>query len=193
MYHSLRVAMNLPNTITLLRLLATPLLVWLAWHEREQGFLWLLFACLISDVLDGFLARHLQLQSELGSRLDSWADAAIYLSMPLCAWWLWPDLIRAELLWVLAVVASVALPALAGLIKFGQTTSYHTWSAKLAALGVASGALLMFVGGPVWLFRLATPLAVLAALEEIAITCLLRETHSNIPSLWHLLRRQRSR
>ena len=41
---------------------------------------------------------------------------------------------------------------------------------KLAALVVGGTAIMLFAGAPAWLFHLAVPVSVLAAVEEIAIT-----------------------
>jgi hypothetical protein len=65
-------------------------------------------------------------------------------------------------------------------------TSYHTWGVKLAALVVGSSAMVLFAGGPAWLFHLAVPVSVLAAVEEIVITLVLREPQANVRSLWHV-------
>jgi hypothetical protein len=46
--------------------------------------------------------------------------------------------------------------------------------------------MVLFAGGPAWLFHLAVPVSVLAALEEIAITLVLREPQANVRSLWHV-------
>lgn len=89
-------------------------------------------------------------------------------------------------------MVSLGLPTLVGLIKFRRTTSYHTWGAKLSALTVGGSALLMFAGGPVLPFQLAAFIAMAAALEQVAISLLLNEAESDLPSLWHLWRRQRA-
>ena len=175
-----------------MRLCAAPFLLLLAWMGLATAFLWLLFLCLASDAVDGFIARRLHQESELGARFDSWSDFAIYVSMPICGWWLWPELIREQAVYVGMVMASLGLPTLVGLLKFHRTTSYHTWGAKLSALTVGGSALLMFAGGPVLPFQLAAFIAAAAALEQVAISLLLNKAESDLPSLWHLLRRQRA-
>lgn len=165
-----------------------PVLVLLAWHGEGTAFLVLFVCALLTDTLDGYLARRLGQESELGARLDSWGDFAIYMATPLCAWLLWPELIIREAPYVAAVAASFTLPVLAGFVRYRRLTSYHTWGAKLSAVLMGIGTFLLFTGGPVWPFRISTLVLVVTQLEEIAITMVLREWRSNVPSLWHALR-----
>jgi cardiolipin synthase len=71
---------NIPNFITLLRLGAVPLLVWLVLHERMEAAFWIFVAAGISDGLDGFIAKRYGLVSRLGSYLDPIADKALLVS-----------------------------------------------------------------------------------------------------------------
>jgi CDP-diacylglycerol--glycerol-3-phosphate 3-phosphatidyltransferase len=182
---------NLPNLLSLLRLVAAPVLLLLAAAGRPTAYLVLLAAALLSDAVDGFLARRLGQTSELGARLDSWGDFAIYMTVPLGAWWLWPEVILREATFAAAVVASYVFPVVLGFLKYRRLTSYHTWGAKLSGVLLSAGALLLFAGGPAWPFRLAVAVLVLAELEEIAITAVLPEWRANVPTLRHALRLRR--
>jgi cardiolipin synthase len=70
----------LPNLITLARLLAVPLAVWLMVSGRYEAAFWLFISAGISDALDGFLARRLGSRSELGAYLDPLADKCLLVS-----------------------------------------------------------------------------------------------------------------
>jgi CDP-diacylglycerol--glycerol-3-phosphate 3-phosphatidyltransferase len=94
--------------------------------------------------------------------------------------------VRRESSFFLTVLACCVLPPLVAFGKFHGVTSYHTWGVKLAALVVGGSAMVLFAGGPAWLFHLAVPVSVLAALEEIAITLVLREPQANVRSLWYV-------
>jgi cardiolipin synthase len=72
---------NLPNLITLVRLLLTPMAVTMIVSQRfVAAFLVFVFAG-ASDAVDGFIARRFDLRSELGSYLDPLADKALVNSM----------------------------------------------------------------------------------------------------------------
>ncbi|PCH52134.1 MAG: CDP-diacylglycerol--glycerol-3-phosphate 3-phosphatidyltransferase [Cellvibrionales bacterium] len=72
--------LNLPNQLTMLRVLVIPLLVivfylpW-EWHYFASGALFGIAA--LTDLLDGYLARRLKLETPFGAFLDPVADKLI--------------------------------------------------------------------------------------------------------------------
>lgn len=176
-----------PNLLSCFRFIAAPVLGLLAWHGMWEAYLAVLILSFLSDALDGFIARLLKQESALGARLDTAGDVVMYATIPVTAWWLWPDIMRQEAPFIMAVIASSALSAIIGMLKFRVFPTYHTWGVKLAAAVAAITAFVMFVGGPTWPFRLATLICLLASIEQIAITIVLHESRSNVRSLWHVL------
>ena len=181
--------MTLPNLLTGFRFIAAPGLLWLAWQGHGIAFMILLAIAFLTDLLDGLAARLTGQVSQFGATLDSWADVITYLTIAISCWWLWPDVVHRELLFVVLIVASCLLPAFAGFCKFGRFTSYHTWGVKIAAASMGLSLYIMFLGGPEWPFRVAAVICILAAIEEIALTLLLSEPESNVRSVWDVLRR----
>ncbi|CAA9891254.1 CDP-alcohol phosphatidyltransferase [Candidatus Methylobacter favarea] len=180
--------MTLPNLLSAFRLVVAPILLWLAWHGYDDLFLILLAAGFFSDALDGITARLTGQVTEFGAMLDSWADVITYLTIAVSTWWLWPDVVNREIVYVALVIASYLLPAVVGIVKFGSFTSYHTWTVKFAAAAMAFSLYTLFLGGPAWPFRTASFICALAAFEEMAITLLLTQKQSNISSLWSVIR-----
>jgi len=68
---------NLPNVITLLRLVAAPVVAWLILNQRWEAAFWLFLAAAVSDGIDGMLARWLNQMTQLGAALDTVADKAL--------------------------------------------------------------------------------------------------------------------
>lgn len=180
---------NIANLLSAFRLIAAPFLFYLAWTGRPKLFLVLLAFTLLSDAIDGFVARRLHVSSELGTRLDSWGDLVTFLLVPLYVWWLWPDIIRREAGYVLLVLAAYLVPIIVGLLKFRRLTSYHVWSAKLVAVLMSVAIFFLFMSDIAWPFRCAAVLLGLSACEEIAISLWLPELQSNVRSIWHVIRR----
>jgi cardiolipin synthase len=72
---------NIPNLITLARILAVPVVVWaIAAHEMLFAFI-LFLAAGVSDAVDGFLAKRFDMKSELGAYLDPLADKVLIVSI----------------------------------------------------------------------------------------------------------------
>jgi CDP-diacylglycerol--glycerol-3-phosphate 3-phosphatidyltransferase len=180
-----------PNLLSASRLIAAPFLLYLAWTDRPNLFLALLAITLLSDAIDGFAARRLHVASELGTRLDSWGDLVTYLVIPLCAWWLWPEIIRREAGFVLLVLTAFIAPLIAGLLKFRRLTSYHTWAAKAVAVLMSIAIFILFIADIAWPFRCVVVLLCLSACEEIAITLRLPALRSNVRSYWHIVRQDK--
>lgn len=181
-------ALTIPNLLSILRILLAPLLLVAAATGLPGLFLFLFILSLLSDALDGFLARRLNQVSEWGAQLDSWGDLATYLAAAVGAWLLWPALIRREQTFILLGMGGFLLPILLGFCKFGRLTSYHTRAARFAAVLLGFTAPLLLVGGPAYPFRSAIILFLLAELEEVAITLRLKHWQANIPSFWHCCR-----
>ncbi|MFC1813250.1 CDP-alcohol phosphatidyltransferase family protein [Thermodesulfobacteriota bacterium] len=184
---------SLPNFLSGFRLVAAPFLVYLAWTGHPNLFLVLLTISLFSDFIDGFIARKLNVASELGTRLDSWGDLATYLTVPLCAWWLWPEIIKRESFFVLVVMGAYMVPLIAGFMKFRRLPSYHTWAAKITAVLMSVSVLVLFVADIAGLFRVAAIFQALVACEEVAITIRLSEWQCNIHSFWHISGRSKEK
>ena len=69
--------LNLPNLITLVRLLSVPVTVWLILNERYGTAFWLFVAAGVSDALDGYIAKRFDRRTRLGALLDPAADKAL--------------------------------------------------------------------------------------------------------------------
>ena len=73
--------LNIPNMITLGRLLAVPVTVWLILNDFIFAAFWLFVAAGISDAIDGFLAKRWNQITEFGAYLDPLADKALLASV----------------------------------------------------------------------------------------------------------------
>ncbi|HET6224483.1 MAG TPA: CDP-alcohol phosphatidyltransferase family protein [Dongiaceae bacterium] len=78
--HSLLIT-ALPNLISLARLLAVPLAVWLILTDRYGIAFWVFVAAGVSDAIDGFIAKHFGARTVLGGYLDPLADKALLVSV----------------------------------------------------------------------------------------------------------------
>jgi cardiolipin synthase (CMP-forming) len=76
-----RLELNLPNLISLARLLLVPAEIWLIFDGRYGLAFWVLVGAGISDALDGFIAKRFDRRTRLGAMLDPFADKAMLVSV----------------------------------------------------------------------------------------------------------------
>ena len=180
--------LTLPNLFSEFRIVAAPFMLLLAWYGLGYWFLGLLALALLSDAIDGYLARKLHETSELGSQLDSWGDLITFLCVPLAVWWLWPDVIIDEAPYIVILLSAYLLPMLVASIKFGHLPSYHTWASKVSVVTMSFSVYIMLLFDYSLLFRIFSLVQVLVCIEELAITMKLRKFRANVPSFWHVRR-----
>ncbi len=73
--------MNLPNIISLGRLLSVPIAIYLILNDFMTAAFWLFVAAGISDGVDGYLAKTLGQSSTLGGYLDPIADKVLLVGV----------------------------------------------------------------------------------------------------------------
>jgi CDP-diacylglycerol--glycerol-3-phosphate 3-phosphatidyltransferase len=76
-------AVNLPNMLTMGRIVAIPFVLWLQWQDTPVCNFWAMIVyalATITDFVDGWLARRMGLTSVLGKFLDPLADKLIVLA-----------------------------------------------------------------------------------------------------------------
>jgi len=180
---------SIPNLLSLLRLTLVPVLAIAAVLNEAVLFLLILAISLFSDMLDGYFARKLKQVTELGARLDSWADMATYAIMIVGLYVMWPAVFDQQFFYLVAASVSYVLPVVIALFRFGDFPSYHTWGAKLAALLIAPAFYLLLLNDQQLLFRAVIIFHVVVALEEVAITFALKKSETNVASILSLLRK----
>ena len=154
---------RLPNIITALRILGALSLLLLG--VKSYAFWTIYFACGISDMVDGYLARRLECESKTGALLDSLADLVF---VACCCFKLIPVLAFPKWLWILGgVIAAIKIiNQVSALVMFKKCVFPHTVANKV------TGALL-FVGVPLTVVLesivpmvIITVVATFAAIQE---------------------------
>ena len=178
-----RSIVNVPNTLCCIRLVGSFVLVYLAVTSQGSLFLYAFILLIFTDWIDGKLAILLHQRTEVGARLDSIADAALYASLLFGLGWLKWDFIQQHWPWFAGIAFSYALTSLAGMLKFRRLPSYHTRMAKLSAHLVFIAVVCIFAGWAVWPFYVAATAVIVTNLEATLITILLKDWIVDVPSV----------
>ena len=132
---------KLPNIITALRAFGAICLLFFG--VKSYAFWVIYFACGLSDMLDGYLARKLHCESKTGAMLDSLADLAFVVC---CCFKLIPALAFPKWLWIWGglIVIIKSINQISALVMYKKCFFPHTLANKVTGL-------LLFVGVPLTL------------------------------------------
>ena len=179
--------LNIPNALSMYRLLSFPFLLWMVLTGRENLFAIFLCINLVTDILDGLIARGFNLQTKFGARLDSLADNGTYILAFLGIVYFKMEVLK-DVMWMLYLFLFLfILGNVTSLLKFRKFPSLHLYSTKIA--GYAQGIFffsLFAIGYYPLLFYLAMILGYLSWLEEFIILLRLDKMRSNARGLYWL-------
>jgi cardiolipin synthase (CMP-forming) len=181
----------LPNAISMTRLAATPILLFSAITGSAGLFKWLLLACLLSDILDGLLARTFHWESPFGASLDSTADMLVALIAPYGVYVFQWGVLRPHWPPLAAMVGLNLIQMASAFWRYGRISSFHTLLIRIAAYVQGAFAMSLFLWGfQTWLFYLMVPVSLLAYGEELILVWMLPEWQANVGGLYRVLKQQ---
>jgi len=181
--------LNVPNLISLYRLLVFPVILFMALTGRENWFVVLLCISLVSDVLDGNIARYFKLQTNFGAALDNLADIFTYAMAILGLFvFKWTDI--EPHVWFLYLFLSVfILSYFVSFFRFGKIPGLHLYSAVSAGYVQSIFFFVLFVFGfYTWMFYLAVGWGLLAYIEKILILIKLNDIKIGVKGLYWLMK-----
>ena len=177
---------TIPNVICMARLVGSLVLFSFAVLGWQYWFVILFLALSFSDWIDGKLARWLHQRSDLGARLDSMADTAMYAALIggiLILGW---ERLQSELIWFAIGIGSYLVTTGAGLWKYGRVPSYHTYGAKICNWLALIAGICLILDWSVWPLRIAVIAVTLTNIEATAITFVLKEWRADVLTLFHV-------
>jgi len=180
---------NIPNALSVFRIIAAPILLALVVLDEQNPFKWLLLASLISDILDGLIARLLKQESQLGARLDSIGDMSTFLVTIFGLFKFQEAFLSVYKIQIFIVLAFYFLETGLSLLRFRTFSSFHTYLARITAYlqGIFIMSLFLF-GFKAWLFYPTVVVSLLAYTEEMIILFVLNEMQSNLKGLYWVLK-----
>ena len=119
---------NIPNIITILRILLSVILFFL---KPFSTLFWIVYsACGASDILDGYIARKTNSESNFGAILDTISDivfivAAVFILLPKVL------ITKGILIWIALIFFIRAISIFTAYIKYHDFVILHTYSNKL--------------------------------------------------------------
>ena len=185
---------NVPNFISLYRLLAFPVIFFMALTGREQWFVILLCISLVSDVLDGNIARLFKLQTHFGAALDNLADIFTY-AMAILGLFIfkWTDIKPHS--WILFLFLGIFI--LSYIVSFAQKRKIpglHLYSAVSAGYAQSIFFFVLFVWGfyP-WMLYVVATWGIIAYTEKIFILFKLDDIKIGVKGLYWVMKKEKEK
>ncbi len=161
--------LTVPNSLSLSRVVFLPLLYLFLWNGNLILF-FITFTILGStDFLDGYLARKWNQVSRLGKTLDTVADMFFYISVAYFLYYLYPQAILTNQVFLIAAFSVYALSFIIPLILFKKMYTIHTRILRSNAVLVYFMMLLSFIMNPSVLLSIILIIFVIGFIEEIII------------------------
>jgi cardiolipin synthase (CMP-forming) len=183
---------NIPNAISLYRVLVFPFILYLVIAGKQQLFSVFIAISLISDLLDGIIARVFHMQTRIGARLDSWADMGTYICAFLAIYLFKWEEIKPHSLILLIFFIIWLLSYAVVFIKFKGIIGLHTYLSKITGYLQGAFIVILFLGGfyP-WLFYLCLSIGIIACVEEIIIIQMIPKPMMNVKGLYWILKHKK--
>ena len=166
--------------------------MWCILKLHRDAFVILLCINLITDILDGLIARLFKLETEFGARLDSIADAGTFI-LALAGMLVFEyDFVSGHSVFFILLALLYAAGLAVSFIRFGRMPSLHLYSFKIS--GYLQGIFLFtyFVFGYNALyFGFMMLWSYLAFAEELYILLTIPELRSNLKGIYFMYKKQK--
>ncbi len=182
---------NVPNAISLYRLVMFfPIMVF-AFTNNETLFVILFCINLVSDIIDGFIARHYNLATRFGAGLDNLADMGLFISAIYgIVQFKWEE-IEPHLSILYIFFSLLLLTIIISLFKFKKMPGLHLYLSVSSAYLQGIFFFILFAWGffP-WLFYLALGIGIIAYIEKLFVLLLIDDIKAGTKGLYWLLKKR---
>lgn len=179
--------LNVPNAISFYRLIMFPVILTLAILGHETLFVILFCINLISDILDGLIARIFNQVTRFGAQLDYLADTGSYILALYGIFTFRWDEIQPHAWFLYIFIAILVISYIISIIRFGKIPGLHIFS--VVSSGYVQGAFffVLFAWGFIpWFYYIAIGWGILAYIEKTIILLVTDDIKRGIKGLYWL-------
>jgi CDP-diacylglycerol--glycerol-3-phosphate 3-phosphatidyltransferase len=189
----INVPLNIPNILSLYRLYSFPFILIFVILGHEYLFAFFICFNLITDILDGWIARRFHQITEIGEKIDGLADNGTYiLAITGVFVFKWSDF-HPHAVSFFIFLGLFILSRLYFLMKFGKFHGFHAYSGKIGGYIHGSFFIVLFVFGFYdWFYYIMIISGYIISVENLLIIYFLKECRSNVKGLYWLLREKRT-
>ena len=188
-----KIVVNIPNILSAYRLVTFPLILFFMYLGKEELFVLFLCINLVTDILDGFIARTFNMVTKLGAKLDSLADTGTYI-LAITGFFLYKyDSIEPYLISFIAFISLFALSHIIPLIRYKKLPSFHLYSWKIGGYIQGFFFFILFVFDfydTFYIFMITW--GIISFIEHIIIQFIVKGLPSNVKGLYWVLKDPKS-
>ncbi|TVP95358.1 MAG: CDP-alcohol phosphatidyltransferase family protein [Acholeplasmatales bacterium] len=182
---------NVPNALSLARILFLPLLYVLILYDLRTAFLLAYLVIGATDALDGFIARKFNLVTNLGKDLDAVADLLLYISTAVFIYMLYPTYIEPHLTLFYLLMGVILLSLIVALIFAKKPIIMHTHILRLCAVMVYSLMFFSYFLDTNLYLATIIILYIIGFSESICMFVFYGDVDPDTRSIFHLMRKTR--
>lgn len=183
--------LTLPNALSVSRAVFLPLLYYFVLKDMSTAFLVSYILIGSTDFFDGFLARRLNMTSELGKTLDSVADIFFYVSTAWFVHRLFPHYLGPNNTLMIAFFSIFILSFVVSWVRCGKPIMMHTFLLKLNRVLVYLLVVTSFFVDTTGFIALIFAIYLLGFTEEIIIFLKYGEVDPDTPTILSLIKADR--
>lgn len=172
----------IPNIITLTRIIGSIYIILL--KPLSTMFFIIYSLCVISDILDGYIARKTNTSTKFGESLDSFADAIFFIII-LVKFLVLERVENYIIYWLISICGIKVVSLIVGFIKYKTVAFLHTYANKFTG-GVISICfpIMYLLGGVTKTLVFLCILASIASIEELQINLTSKKLNRNVRSIF---------
>lgn len=184
---------TIPNMITFYRLLMSPVILYFTVSGKEKLFVVFIVINMVSDFLDGYIARKFHMETNIGAKIDALADNFTFVLAIIGIFIFRMDELKPYLVGFFIYIGMAVLPQIVSLIKFRSFPSFHLYIYKYSGYVQLAFFICIFtIGIYPPLFYLMVIWMILGGIEHITIQMIIPEMRSNVRGLYWVLKERRA-
>lgn len=179
--------LNTAERFAAVRIISFPLVLLFIFLQERYIAAWLYIILFSTDFIDGFFAFFYGQESPRRAKLDSLGDVLFLFTGIFGFYTFETDFFTDHIISISLVLGLYAFQFLIALIKWGKPSSFHTYTAKFAAIiqVIFLAGTLLFEASPV-IFYCAVFFSIIDITEDIIITFMLSDWRANVKGLFWL-------
>lgn len=184
---------NVPNFLSFYRLLTFPLILWFIYAGKESLFAVFLCINLVTDILDGLIARTFNLKTKFGAKLDSLADNGTFIAAFIGIFVFKIEAFSSSIWMLWLFIGFFIAGLLVSFVKFKQYPSLHLYTTKIGGYVQGFFIFVLFAWGyNELLFYIAMVLGYISHIEEISILLISSKMKTDAKGLYWVLKDKES-